>query len=132
MDYLRELDDAHRRFVADSLKIAREHPTHLLLARLFTVWIDVWVLRRIAGKLGLPLTRLQSYLLVGIFGRDPGYPYNLVWQEKPVKPEERSAAAKKIADDLLQAMIGAPRRSTSGSPRVGRNDIPLGHDLFDR
>jgi hypothetical protein len=114
-DILKTLDDAQRKLVEDRRKTAREHPTFLLFGQLVTVWANVWLLRRIAGKLGLSMTRLQAYALVGIFGRDPGYPYNLIWQEKPVKPEVRAAA---------KAMTAPYPRGPGSPPRPRREPMP--------
>ena len=119
---LKTFDDAIRRSVEEKRRQARDEPSKLILNQVVTQAIDVWLLRRIAGKLGLDLTRLQAYALVGIFGRDPGYPLNLIWQERQVKPEV-SVAAKKLADDLLKAMV-TPRRTGPGSPPRPRRPIP--------
>lgn len=132
-DILKNFDGAIRRSVEEKRRQAREEPSKLILANMANQFINVWLLRRIAGKLGLNLTRLQAYALVGIFGRDPGYPLNLIWQERQVKPEV-TIAARKLADDLLKAMV-PPRRPGPGSPprpRPSHRDIPLGDDLLDR
>lgn len=102
-DILKTLDDSVRKSIADKRKRAEEHPSLILLEVLVGRAIDVFLLRRIALKLGIPMTRLQAYALIGIFGRDPGFPFNLLWERpvrSPVSPEVKKAADK-LAKDLM-------------------------------
>lgn len=133
-DTLKDLDDVVRRHVADRRKLAREHPFYLALSAFLGQVVCVCVTRRIARKLGLPLTRWQAWLLVGIFGRDPGYPYNLIWQEQQVAANEVQDAAKEAARALAKVLADArARNGTPASPPRPRRPItPLGDDLLDR
>ncbi len=133
-DILKALDNAQRRYVIEKQKTAQEHPSYLVLGAAAAQVINTAVVRRIAGKLGIPLTRGQAWVLVSIFGRDPGYPYNLIWQQqRQVKPEVQ-AAAKKLADELVSTLVkarGDRLKATvkTNAERMGRSVAEQGDPL---
>ena len=122
---MKTFDDAIRRAVEEKRRQARDEPSKLILNQLVQQFIDVWLLRRIAGKLGLNLTRLQAYALIGIFGRDPGYPLSLIWQERSVKPEV-SAAAKNLVNEWMATVAKARSDVIKSNVGAGFRSGPVG------
>lgn len=104
------LDQVARQLVADQTAVARKHPGTLLAAEVVNKAVAVAVLTRMGRRLGLPLKARHWWFLVAVFGREPGYPFNLIWQQTPVVTVE----------DIVKALRGrpTPRRVVEPDPVV--------------
>lgn len=130
MDLLKKMNDSHRKFVRDQRKRAQEQPFLLVLGVSLGQVANALILHRLGQRWGLPLKRRHWWYLIGVFGRDPGYPYNLIWQQPrhTVKAERLSPeAAQKIAQDftesLRKALVARGVGPTSPpSPHVTRRE----------
>lgn len=120
-DWIKTLDDAQRKHIEDQKRRAVEHPFQVVLGFLVGQIINCFVLHRLGKRWGLPLRRLHWWVLLQCFGRDPGYPYNLVWQVGSDRSSLSSVSPARIAallDDVRKAREAeAAKRGDQPRPR---------------
>ena len=125
-DILTKLDDAQRKYVEDQKRRAADHPFQVVFGVFVGQIINCLILHRLGKRWGFPLRRLHWWLLLACFGRDPGYPYNLIWQVRPTPVEDafrvRHEAAQKLLTEILKARdVQAAKRD--GQPRHSVDDV---------
>lgn len=113
------IDDVARKFVAERTETAREHPGTLLAEYLGSYFLGIALLTRMGKRFGWPLKFGHWWLLVTVFGRDPGYPTNLIWRQSPPRraaDELGEAAARELATRLRKSFIAAGLAAPSPYP----------------
>lgn len=123
-NYEATLDAACRRYMNDQRREALEHPGRFFLGQMLGHVLCIFLARRILRKLGLPVTRLQSWALVSIFGRGPGYPHNLVWQVRRGTATRNNLAFD--PDEFSKLLMAALRKRVVDGSRPPAGHAPPG------